>query len=155
MKIRTTANIDKKIYGRICESAEFCGVDVQQLVHVLLKLMIKDKPLKYRFNRTVEYQERREKNKWKCFHLELSEAVHESGIDMRKLMKWSVSFLLSYAVEFYMERAVEEILDGSAPDNYPDIYFIFTQHSPYRSTYTAFHTVPDPDDYPDHLKPSP
>jgi hypothetical protein len=155
MKIRTTANIDRKIAGRICEAAEICGISTHQLVHVLLKIMIKEKPLSFRFNRSVEYQSRRNKDQWKCFHLELSEAVYESCMDMRKLMKLSVSFLLNYVVEVYLERAVAEIMDGSASDNYPDIYVIFTHHSPYKSTHTAFHTLPEPSDYPDHLRSSP
>jgi hypothetical protein len=155
MKIQTTANIDKMIYGRICDSAEQCGVSSNLLVHVLLKIMIKEKPLSFRFNRRVEYQERRGRDQWKCFHLEMSEAVYESCLDMRKLMKLSVSYLLSYAVMVYMERAVREILEGAAPDNYPDIYVIFTHHSPHKSTHTAFHTLPDPSDYPEHLRSSP
>jgi hypothetical protein len=155
MKIRTTANIDRKITGRICEAAELCGISIHQLVHVLFKIMIREKPLKFRFNRSVEYQQRRNKDQWKCFHIELSEAVYESCMDMRKLMKLSVSFLLNYAVEEYLDRAVAEIMDGSAPDNYPDIYVIFTHHSPYKSTHTAFHTLPDPSDYPEHLRSSP
>jgi hypothetical protein len=155
MKIRTTANIDRNIWGRICEAAELCGISTHQLVHVLFKIMIREKPLKFRFNRSVEYQPRRNLNQWKCFHMELSEAVYESCMDMRKLMKLSVSFLLNYAVEVYLDRAVAEIMDGSASDNYPDIYVIFTHHSPHKSTHTAFHTLPDQSDYPDHLRSSP
>jgi hypothetical protein len=154
MLIRTTANIDKKIYEKIIASAEFLGIKPKQLVHVIFKILILEKPFKFRVHRTVQYQGRRGRDNWKCFHLELSEAVHESGIDMRKLMKWSVSFLLSYGVEVYMERAVREIESGYADVNYPDVYVIFARHTPKRSTFTVFHTLPEEYEYPDDLQSS-
>jgi hypothetical protein len=154
MIIRTTANIDKSIDERICEAAKFCGIKPQQIVNILMMIMIKEKPLEFRSFCAVEYQERRDEDRWKCFHLELTGAVYEASIDLRKLMKLSVSYLLSYAVEVYMERAVEEIMRGDAADNYPQNYTIFIHHSLKKSTFTIFHTVPDQEVYPDHLRSS-
>jgi len=154
MKIRTTANIDRDIIVRIRDAAEFYGVSTMELVHVLLKIMFQEKPFKLRFNCAVGYQGRRDRDRWICFHLELSQAVYESGLDMRKIMKLSVSYLLSYAVGVYMERAVEEIMSGYAKDNYPNIYIFTAKFTPKKSTYTVFHTLPDPEDCPNHLNSS-
>jgi hypothetical protein len=152
MKIQTTANIEYSVYEKIIEASSDSGIPVKKLVHVIFRILIAEKPLPAEFFSTVKYQRRPEGVKWKCFHLELDEAVYESAIDMRKLMKRSVSFLLDLGVGIYLDRALREIDEGVVADNYPNVYFIFIHHSPKTSTYTAFHTVPFPSDYPNHFK---
>jgi hypothetical protein len=154
MTIFTTANIDKSTDRRICDAAELCGIKPRQIASILMKILIKEKSLEIRSDRTVEYQARRDKDQWKCFHLELTGAVYGASIDLRNLMKLSVSYLLSYAVEVYLERAVEEVMNGAVEINYPENYTLFIHHSPERSTFTVFHTAPDPEDYQYHRRSS-
>jgi hypothetical protein len=147
MIIHTTANIDISIKEKIVYASEICGVSKRKIVHYLFKILIKDKPLIFSFFNTVKYQIKKENTDWNCFHLYLSEANYEACLDMRKLMKKSVSFLLAYAVDKYIDRVIEEFHSGTT-NNYYDFYLIFTHHSPNNSTFTAFHTFPDPIDYP-------
>jgi hypothetical protein len=151
MYIETTANIDEGTYRTIKDTAKMLKVSARRLVHVLLKIVVREMPFDYRIYRTVEYQPDRPKGDWKCFHLRLTGAVYESGHDMRKLMKYSLSFLLCYAVRVYLEKAVKILREDENLDSYPDIYCLSAIHTPEISTFTVFHTFPEEKDLPRHF----
>jgi E3 ubiquitin-protein ligase DOA10 len=151
MLIETTANIDKGTYETIKSTAKVLRVSVRRLVSVLLKIVVREMPFDYRIYRTVEYQADRPKEDWVCFHLRLSGAVYESGHDMRKLMKYSLSFLLCYAVRVYLKKAVEILTEDENLVSYPDIYCISAIHTKEISTFTVFHTPPEEKDLPRHF----
>jgi hypothetical protein len=151
MYIETTANIDQGTYRIIKSTAKALGIPGRRLVHVLLKLVVKEMPFDYRIYRTVEYQADRAEGEWKCFHLRLTGAVYESGHDMRKLMKYSLSFLLCYAVRVYLEKAVKILTEDVNLDSYPDIYCLSAIHTEEISTFTVFHTFPEEKDLPRHF----
>jgi len=56
MVIDTTANIDVKTYRTIKETAKMLKVPGRRLVHILLKLAVREKPFRYRQFMAVEYQ---------------------------------------------------------------------------------------------------
>jgi E3 ubiquitin-protein ligase DOA10 len=151
MYIETTANIDVVTYRTIKTTAKMLGVSARRLVHVLLKIVVREMPFDYRLYRTVEYQADRPVVDWKCFHLRLTGVVYESSHDMRKLMKYSVSFLLCYAVRVYLEKAVKILTEDVNLDSYPDIYCISAIHTEEISTFTIFHTFPEEKDLPRHF----
>jgi E3 ubiquitin-protein ligase DOA10 len=151
MIIETTANIDVSTYRIIKDTAKSLKVSVRQLVNLLLKIVVKEMPFDYRLYRTVEYQADRPEVEWKCFHLRLSGAVYESGHDMRKLMKYSLSFLLCYAVRVYLEKAVKILREDVNLVSYPDMYCISAIHNEEISTFTIFHTFPEEKDLPRHF----
>jgi E3 ubiquitin-protein ligase DOA10 len=151
MIIETTANIDFGTYQLIKSTAKLLGVSGRRLVHVLLKIVVREMPFDYRIYRTVEYQPDRPKEDWVCYHLRLSGVVYESSHDMRKLMKYSVSFLLCYAVRVYLEKAVKILTEDENLDNYPDIYCLSAIHTEEISTFTVFHTFPEEKDLPRHF----
>jgi len=134
MYIETTANIDEGTYRTIKDTAKMLKVPVRRLVHVLLKIVVREKPFDYRLYRTVEYQADRVEKDWVCFHLRLTGTVYESGHDMRKLMKYSLSFLLCYAVRVYLEKAMKILREDENLVSYPEIYSIFAIHTPEIST---------------------
>jgi E3 ubiquitin-protein ligase DOA10 len=151
MYIETTANIDAGTYQLIKSTAKDLGVSGRKLVSLLLKIVVREMPFDYRIYRTVEYQADRPKEDWVCFHLRLSGAVYESGHDMRKLMKFSVSFLLCYAVRVYLEKAVKILREDETLVSYPEIYCLSAIHTEEISTFTVFHTFPEEKDLPRHF----
>jgi hypothetical protein len=151
MDIETTANIDTGTYRTIKDTAKMLGVSGRKLVSVLLKIVVREMPFDYRIYRTVEYQADRPVGEWKCFHLRLSGAVYESGHDMRKLMKYSLSFLLCYAVRVYLEKAVRILREDETLVSYPECYGLFAIHTEEISTFTVFHTPPEEKDLPRHF----
>jgi hypothetical protein len=151
MYIETTANIDLGTYRTIKAAAKELGVSARKLVNLLLKIVVREMPFDYRIYQTVEYQGDRPKEDWVCFHLRLTGAVYESGHDMRKLMKYSLSFLLCYAVRVYMEKAVRILREDVNLVSYPESYGISAIHTEEISTFTIFHTRPEEKDLPRHF----
>jgi hypothetical protein len=151
MYIETTANIDVGTYRRIKDTAKALRIPARSLVNLLLKIVVKEMPFDYRIYRTVEYQQDRPVGDWKCFHLRLTGAVYESGHDMRKLMKYSLSFLLCYAVRVYLEKAVKILREDPNLVSYPESYGIFAIHTEEISTFTVFHAFPEEKDLPRHF----
>lgn len=150
--IATTTNIDINIYSALLQESAKSGIAMRDIVHVLLKIMLREKPLNIDVFKRIKYQERIEGRVWKKFHIELSEGSYEACLDLRKLMKMSVSFILSIAVELYLDRVMNELKRRRSTDNYPEFYLISITHSPLLSTFTAFHTLPNPIDIPNYNK---
>ena len=66
-----------------------------------------------RLGTMVRYQRRCEPDKWHVFHLQVRMDDYEYFLDLRKLLKMSVSLLLAYAVEKYLDK--QKVLNT---DNY-------------------------------------
>jgi len=64
----------------------------------------------------VLYQERRPKHKWKRVHLSLRRDEYEYCIDLRKVKKLSVSFIIAIAIEQFLDDLISKIENN--PDNY-------------------------------------
>jgi len=148
--IETSANLDATTYERIIAAAEENNIHVRHIIHILFKRMLLDIPLKNKVFSRVKYQERIRGRKWKLFRLRLSESMYEGCIDMRKLHKMSVSFILDVAVDLYLDRAIAELKgvcldEGVNPDNYMDFYALIRKVTPKTSYFLAFHLPPDPD----------
>lgn len=67
-----------------------------------------------RFGTLVQYQQRSSPKYWHIFHLRVRVDDYEYLLDLRKLLKMSVSMILSYAVKKYLNR----IINGGNTDNY-------------------------------------
>ena len=66
---------------------------------------------------TVKYQPDDAKKKWHRFHIRFREDENEFFVDLRKVCKFSVSYLLAKAVDLYLDKLWEE--DGEkCVDNY-------------------------------------
>jgi hypothetical protein len=148
--IETSANLDASTYERIIAAANDNQIHVRHIVHVLFKRMLLDIPLKNKVFSRVKYQERISGRKWKLFRLRLSEAMYEGCVDMRKLHKMSVSFILDVAVDLYLDRAIAELKgvcidEEMNPDNYMDFYGLIRITTPKASFFTALHLPPAPE----------
>jgi hypothetical protein len=55
-----------------------------------------------RIEKLVQYQDRFTYEEWHIFHIQIREDMHEYWLDLRKLLKMSVSLIPAYAVKnFY------------------------------------------------------
>jgi hypothetical protein len=66
-------------------------------------------------------------------------------------MKYSLSFLLCYAVRVYLEKAVKILREDENLVSYPETYCISAIHTEEISTFTIFHTPPEEKDLPRHF----
>ncbi len=67
-----------------------------------------------RIGRMVQYQEKRDPSEWRVFHVRVREDVYEYWLDLRKLLKMSVSLILAYAVKKFLSK----LLKIKTTDNY-------------------------------------
>ncbi|MBN1534236.1 MAG: hypothetical protein JXA20_16305 [Spirochaetes bacterium] len=79
-----------------------------------------------RYNHSIEYQKSNPSERWNHFHIVLSEKEYEYFIDMRKLCKRSVSFLVALSVNKYIEEVIAELtnIKTEKTDNYQFLSYI-------------------------------
>jgi hypothetical protein len=148
--IETTANISVETFNKIFTAAENNNIKIRHIIHIIFKRMLYDHPLPAKSFTRIKYQDRLLSRKWKLLHLRLSPAMYEGCLDMRKLQKMSVSYILDIGVKLYLERAVAELLgleipEKENPDNYLDFYGLRQIITKNTSFYTAFHHPPPPE----------
>jgi len=104
MKISTTINIRKDLHARIAEAAGTSGLSPQVLVSSLLRKYLDDRRVKHSSFTRVRYQKRRGREQWKRMHVSPMCDEYEYSTDLRKVCKMSVSFLIAYAIEQYLDE---------------------------------------------------
>ncbi len=69
--------------------------------------------------RLVQYQERRNQVEWQTVHVYFREDDYEYFLDLKKLLKMSVSLILAFAVEKYLDKLIRgAITDNNRYRNY-------------------------------------
>ena len=111
--METTLNIDCKILEDINRAALMKGISRSELIVVLIKKMIADIKDPSGLGRMVQYQKRNKLKNWHTFHVRLRADDYEYFLDLRKLLKMSVSLILAYSVKKYLKS-----LNVNYTDNY-------------------------------------
>lgn len=112
--METTLNMRLDISNMISMAALRKGISRSELVLILFKKVMDDIPDPGRMGNMVQYQERRDKNEWLKFHLVLRVDEYEYVLDLKKLLKMSVSLILAYAVEKFLNK----LMKRNNTDNY-------------------------------------
>ena len=92
------------------------GVSRSRLVSSLLNYASKRMHVDRSSRGGIRYQERLEGIERGRMHLRLRNDEYEFFIDMRKVWKMSVSFLVAYAVELFLDELLQKMTMN--PDNY-------------------------------------
>lgn len=92
------------------------GMSRSQLVSSLLNYASKRMCLERSFRGGIRYQERIGGVARGRMHLRLRCDEYEFFLDMRKVWKMSVSFLVAYAVEHFLDELIQKLIRN--PDNY-------------------------------------
>lgn len=117
--METTLNIHTNILRKITLAANTCKKSRSEMIMALIKNMMNDVSQPSRFGGMVQYQDRNVTFSWKTFHLVVREDDYEYLLDMRKLLKMSVSRILAVAVKKYLGKAVKsKITDNNRYRNY-------------------------------------
>ncbi len=142
MKIDTTINIKEEILKRVDETAIELNVTRSHLVSLLVERVTKVKnPNKNRFSR-VKYQKREKNASWKRPHVLLESNVYEKCIDMRKLFKMSVSFIIYVAFHLHFMEVIEEAKKGINTDKNHRNYLCIGKNIGNVFSYTVFWDYP-------------
>lgn len=130
--INTTLNIKHSLLNKINNVALISNFTRSKIIILLLQRMMKDIDTLFNSNPCVKYQNSIDENdNFHKFHISLAEYQYEYFIDMRKMYKRSVSFILAFAIENYLDEILDLITNEKQKintDNYlRKNYIIFGQ----------------------------
>ena len=115
--LSTTLNIHVDVLAKITQEAARIKKSRKFVIIQLFMHIMKNYQLFMRGFSTVKYQPDDVKKNWHCFHIRFREDENEFFVDLRKVCKFSVSYLLAKAVDLYLDKLWEE--DGErCVDNY-------------------------------------
>lgn len=115
----TTLNIRTDILEKLAIAALSLGISPSETAIILIKKVMDDISNPGRFGRLVRYQSRRSRNEWHRFHLYVREDDYEYFLDLRRLLKMSVSLILAYAVEKFLDTILKKNkIDNNRYKNY-------------------------------------
>jgi len=75
------------------------------MVLLLINKMMDTVSQPSRFGAMIQYQKRCDEKAWKTFHLAIREDDYEYLLDLRKLLKMSVSLIITYAIKKYVKKS--------------------------------------------------
>ena len=125
--MKTKVNINIEILAQIIVGSEKLNVSRTALIKRLMKCFEGEYRKYITINTNVRYQEKDLPESWKQFHLYLTEPEYECFINMRNFCKMSLSYIIAFSVEKYLDGLLHPEIDPKHKvqnmDNYPDILF--------------------------------
>jgi hypothetical protein len=107
--METTLNIHRDVLQTIAIQAGLMGVSRSEMIIFLIKKAMEGVTNPGRFGSLVRYQKRSVSENWHAFHIKLRVDDYEYMLDLRKLLKMSVSLILACAVERYLQKSKKTI----------------------------------------------
>ena len=102
--METTLNIHVDILDKISTAADKRGISCSAMIVILLQKVMRARYNMVPIGRLVQYQDRRSKEEWHRFHIVWRWDDYEYFLDLRKLLKMSVSKILADAVEKFLKK---------------------------------------------------
>jgi hypothetical protein len=112
--METTLNIRADILEQITSAANSNSISCSEMIALLIQQVTADIAEPVRIGRMVQYQGRRSSQDWHVFHVQVREDMYEYWLDLRKLLKMSVSLILAYAVKKFLCK----LMKINSTDNY-------------------------------------
>jgi hypothetical protein len=125
--VETTVNLAAGTRAALERASGLTGRAKSRLVADAMKRLMRGYGELVRDGRSVEYQERRGVLEWRRLHVSIEYRDYEFFIDMRKLCRRSVSFLVACAVDKYLDDIIEMLMgngNSEESDNYPFLHYI-------------------------------
>ncbi|OHD63928.1 MAG: hypothetical protein A2176_14965 [Spirochaetes bacterium RBG_13_51_14] len=130
MKIETTLNMHKKTLEKIDLASKLIGKSRMYVIRFLLKKYIQDHNNMTFFWKSVRYQNRENPCQWQKFHISLSECEYEYCLDLRKICKMSLSYIISEAAGKYLNKQILNLICKCydyITDNYRFINYVVSK----------------------------
>ncbi len=112
----TTVNISAVAAGTLSLAAVRRGMSRRDLVSALMRRAAGRMEAYSGPRVTARYQQRRSGVEWRKLHVVMRRDEYDFFHDLKKLFKMSVSFIIGYAIEHFLDELIEE-MDG-VTDNY-------------------------------------
>ncbi len=126
MDIETTVYLKRQFLNKIISASDLCNISRSEIVFLLLNKFMKNDSMEIKAFSPVEYQDADSDAKWRRLHVVFGHDFYERCLDMRKVYKKSVSFLVAIAVLEYLDILIRELTGREkSNDNYtPNYSFI-------------------------------
>ncbi len=106
--LRTSINMNIAVFVKIGLAATRLGKSRREIVIMLLSRIRHDFHLFQGGFRLVRYQPRDSSKQWHCFTIRFKKHENELVTDFRKLGKYSVSYLVALAVDWYLDELLQD-----------------------------------------------
>jgi hypothetical protein len=119
MIIETTLYLHRSILEMLDRESAITGRSRTSIIKLLMKMVMRENKNMIQSYSRIKYQGGDVKENWHRLHIVINEYEYEYYLDMRKLYKMSVSFILAFAMMRYLDNIVHELLCGNInTDNY-------------------------------------
>lgn len=105
--IKTTLNLKTTTILDLERIADKLGFSCSNTIKFLLGRMAESK-LKQFTSRSITYQKKDENCFFHVFHINYTDSQYEMYLDLRKVMKMSLSYIVAYAVETFKNEILDE-----------------------------------------------
>lgn len=116
--MNTTLNIHFEIFNIITAAAQTHSISPSAMIIRLMKKVVNDTSKPHRKGTMVRYQRTCEPDAWRIIHITLRPDDYEYLLDLRKILKMSVSLILAYAVRKYLNNNEGSFIDNYQYNNY-------------------------------------
>jgi hypothetical protein len=117
--METTLNVHTNILKQILEIAELKDISRREIIISLLNKMMDDTARSVKMGRLVQYQKRRPGKEWRRIHVIFEADEYEYFLDLRKLLKMSLSHILAVAVNKHIDAiSMNNETDNNRHTNY-------------------------------------
>ncbi len=110
----TTLNISVDMLYQINKAAKANRISRTEMILLLIKKTAANIPNPGKIGSLVRYQGRRNSEDWHVFHIKIREDMYEYCLDLRKLLKKSLSLILAHAVKRFLKKPLKRKI----ADNY-------------------------------------
>ena len=122
MSVETTILIKKEVLDEVNRASVKTGMSRSEVISVLLERIMNDYKDMTKLGKRVKYQPREDVKDRHCFHVCFKENDYEYFLDLRKLFKLSLSYLLAISVKRYLRSIINE----ECTDNYRFSNYVLT-----------------------------
>ncbi len=112
--MHTTINVCTDVMYQIEQAAQSKGITRSKMIITLLKIVLAKECDKAHLGSMIKYQDTRSPDEWHTFHIQYRDDEYEYFLDMKKLLKMSLSLILAHAVYKYLKSGKRKI----KTDNY-------------------------------------
>ena len=126
MHIESTVYVHRNILEMLNRGAAITGKSRTVIIKLLMKRVMSQSRRMIKSYSRLRYQKRDPEKNWHRLHISFNECEYEYCLDIRKFYKMSVSFIIAYAAQKYLNEIMKILIKGDNTDNYRFRNYIFT-----------------------------
>lgn len=142
MNIITTVNIRTDLLDKMIYSKQKLNISLNKIVYILLSKALDWNEKSIKIFKSIKYQTKNQDSGWHKLHISLNNALYERCLDMRKLYKLSVSYILAICIQKYLILLSQELDIWQETDNYHDSYIFISNIDKNLFSFTIFWSLP-------------